>query len=116
MTKVLTVVSVAALALLLMPSKTDAYGAARFGYTHVGPSGYYHVGGYAARGYGGVYGGVHTTGYGYGGAYRGGYGYHYGYGGAYGTAAAYGVNAATAAAIDSRVYAPNYYSGYGYFR
>jgi hypothetical protein len=118
MLRVLIAVPLAVLALLLMPSKTDAYGAARFGYTHVGPGGFYHVGGYEARGYGGVYGGVHTTAYGYGGAYRGGYGYgvHYGYGGAYGAAAAYGVDAAAASSVYNRVYAPSYYSGYGYYR
>jgi hypothetical protein len=116
MLRVLAVVPLAVLALLLVPSKTDAYGAARFGYTHVGPAGYYHVGGYAAGGYRGAYGGVHTTAYGYGGAYRGGYGYGYGYGGAYRSAAVYGVNAATESAVYSHVYSPSYYNGYGYFR
>ena len=57
MLRVLIAVPLAVLALLLMPSKTDAYGAARFGYTHVGPGGFYHVGGYEARGYGGVFDG-----------------------------------------------------------
>jgi len=82
---------VAFLAALLMPTKLDAYGAARASYTHVGPGGVTHASAGAVRGgYGG--GGYHYSagGAGYGGAYHasgGGYttaggarvggGYHY---------------------------------------
>jgi hypothetical protein len=86
--KIIPVALVAVLAALLLPSRVDAWGAARVGGFRVGP-------------YGGVYGGSRTVvagprgvavggrsfgGYGgYGGAYR----YNYGYGG-YGGYGAYG--------------------------
>jgi hypothetical protein len=66
--KVLLVAVAAILATLLTSSRAQAWGCYHYGYTHVGPSGAYHVGG-TYGGYGG-YGG-----------YRYGGGYHYGYGG-----------------------------------
>jgi hypothetical protein len=53
----------ATLVVLLAPAQVDGYGAAHFGYTHVGPDGVYHAGG---AGWGG------RTGYSYGPAWRGG--------------------------------------------
>jgi hypothetical protein len=53
-----------AIAILLMPSQLDAYGACHVGYTHVGPSGVYHAGGTAASGERGAYGGAYHAGYG----------------------------------------------------
>ena len=67
------------LAVLDMPSRADAYGAAHVGYTHVGPNGVYHTGTSAAYGPGGAYAGGHSTAVGGGGAYH--EGYHYGTGG-----------------------------------
>jgi hypothetical protein len=98
----LVLIVLAALGVALTPATLDAYGAAHFGYTHVGPAGAYHVGGTAFGGYGGVYGGVHSTAVGYGGAYHYGYG-GYGYGGAYHYGGTY-------------AYAPRYYGGYRYIR
>src|SRR5262245_33501693 len=83
--KILALATVAALAVLLMPSQVDAWGAAHVGYTHVGPAGVYHTGRTVAAGPSGVYAGGRTGAYGaYGGAYRAGYGGAVGYGGAYG--------------------------------
>src|SRR5215472_17093153 len=93
--KTMTLAIVAALAVLLTPSKLDAWGAAHVGYTHVGPGGVYHAGRTVAAGPGGVYAGgrVGAAGYG-GGVYRAGYGgavgYGGGYGGYYGGGAVYG--------------------------
>jgi hypothetical protein len=85
--KIIALATVAALAVLLMPSKVDAWGAAHVGYTHVGPAGVYHTGRTVAAGPGGVYAGGRTSAYGaYGGVYRAGYGAAAGYGGAYGAA------------------------------
>jgi hypothetical protein len=83
--KIIPLVTVAALAVLLAPSKVDGWGAAHVGYTHVGPAGVYHTGRTVAAGPGGVYAGGRTAAYGaYGGADRAGYGGAVGYGGAYG--------------------------------
>jgi hypothetical protein len=83
--KIITLATVAALAVLLMPSQVDAYGAAHVGYTHVGPNGVYHTGETAVRGPGGTYAGGRTEAYGSsGGAYRAGYGGGTGYVGPYG--------------------------------
>jgi hypothetical protein len=80
--KLITLATVAALALLLLPSKVDAWGAAHVGYTHVGPAGVYHTGTTVAAGPGGVYAGGRTTAVGAGGgAYHAGYGGAAGYGG-----------------------------------
>jgi hypothetical protein len=99
--KIITLALVAVLAALLMPSKTDAWGAARVSATRVGPGGgVYHASRTVAAGPGGVYssgravgvgpnGGVAAGGYragyaggvGYGGAAVGGYRYNYGYAG-----------------------------------
>src|SRR5436305_2106155 len=100
----------AALAVLGLPSVVSAYGAAHFGYTHVGPNGVYHTGETVARGPYGTYAGGRTGAYGYGGgAYHSDYRYGAGYGGAYGRA--------------GYRYAPSYYGGrygggyrYGYIR
>ena len=73
------IVIAAALVVLAMPTKVDAYGAAHYGYTHVGPSGVYHTGGSVAYGPRGVAETGHTSAYGYGGA-----SYHAGYGAAAG--------------------------------
>ena len=80
-----TIIPAAALLVLALPAEVDAYGAAHYGYTHVGPNGVYHTGGTAAYGPRG-YGSTHTTSaYGYGGAHAGYGGYHYtpSYGGGY---------------------------------
>ena len=77
--KVILSLAAIALAVLVMPSRAGAYGAAHVGYTHVGPNGVYHTGATAAAGPGGAYAGGHTTAVGGGGAYGG--AYHYGYGG-----------------------------------
>jgi heterogeneous nuclear ribonucleoprotein A1/A3 len=83
--KIMTLTTVTALAILLMPSKVDAWGAAHVGYTHFGPNGVYHTGRTVAAGPGGAYAGGRTGAYGaYGGAYRTGYGGAVGYGGAAG--------------------------------
>jgi hypothetical protein len=82
--KIITLASVAALAILLLPSRVDAWGAAHVGYTHVGPRGVYHTGRTAVAGPGGVRVGGHTSAYGAGGgAYRAGYAGYGGYGGGY---------------------------------
>lgn len=106
------------MAVLLAPARTDAYGAAHVGYTRVTPNGVYHTGRTEVAGPGGVYSTGRTTAAGPGGEYRAGYGAGYGPAGynKYGTAAAYGVQAGYGAAIDSHVYAPGYYGGYGYIR
>jgi hypothetical protein len=82
--KIITLVTVAAVAALLMPSRVNGWGAAHVGYTHVGPGGVYHSGRTVAAGPGGVYAGGHTSAYGAGGAYRAGSAGGAGYGGAYG--------------------------------
>jgi hypothetical protein len=75
--KIIMLAMVAVLAALLVPSKVDAWGAARVSATRVGPyGGVYHGSRTVAGGYGGGY----RAGYG-GVGYRGGYGYSYGYGG-----------------------------------
>ena len=85
--KIITLVTVGAVAALLMPSRVNGWGAAHVGYTHVGPGGVYHTGRTVAAGPGGVYAGGRTSARGaYGGVYRGGYGAAAGYGGAYGAA------------------------------
>src|SRR3954454_23796598 len=93
--KIVTLVAVAVLAVLLIPSRVGAWGAARVGVTRVGPGGVYHAGRTVAAGPGGVYAGGRTAAYGAGGGvYRGGYGGAVGYGGAagyrYSGGAAYG--------------------------
>jgi hypothetical protein len=99
----------AALTLLAIPANTDAYGAAHFGYTHVGPAGVYHTGRTYASGPGGVYAGGRTGAYGYGGAAYSG-GFHYGattypsYGGVH-----YG-----ATYNSGYRYTPSYYGGASY--
>jgi hypothetical protein len=83
--KIMTLVTVVALAVLLMPSKVGGWGAAHVGVTRVGPGGVYHSGRTVAAGPGGVYAGGRTTAVGaYGGSYRAGYGRAVGYGGAAG--------------------------------
>ena len=83
--KIMALTTMAALAVLLMPTKVDAWGAAHVGYTHAGPNGVYHTGRTVAAGPGGVYAGGRTGAVGaYGGAYRGGYRGAVGYGGAAG--------------------------------
>jgi hypothetical protein len=91
----------AALALLLLTSaQVQAWGAAHFGYTHVGPNGVQHYGATSAFAYGpgGSYHPASSSAFGYSGAYTAGYhsyaptnsggyaagGYHYGtFGGGY---------------------------------
>jgi hypothetical protein len=81
--KILTLALVVLLALLLVPSKVDAWGAAHVGVTRVGPGGVYHSGRTVAAGPSGVYAGGRTTAVGaYGGAYRSGSVGAVGYGGA----------------------------------
>ena len=82
--KIMTLTTVAALAVLLVPSMVDAWGAAHVGVTRVGPGGVYHAGRTVAAGPRGVYSGGRAVGYGaYGGAYRAGYRGAVGYGGGY---------------------------------
>jgi hypothetical protein len=91
LSKIITLAMVAVLAALLMPSKTDAWGAARVSATRVGPAGgVHHASRTVAAGPRGVYSSGRAGGVGayggadggaYGGAYRGGYRYNYGYGG-----------------------------------
>ena len=82
--KIMTLTILAALALLLVPSKVDAWGAAHVGVTRAGPGGVYHAGRTVAAGPRGVYSGGRAVGYGaYGGAYRAGYRGAVGYGGGY---------------------------------
>jgi hypothetical protein len=107
----------AALMVLLLPSKVDAYGAAHVGYTHVGPNGVYHTGETVGYGPRGEYSTGHTTAYGAGGAeYRGGYGY-----GTTGGAAG-GYRYGAAGSYDGYRYVPSYSGGavggygYGYVR
>jgi hypothetical protein len=66
--KVITLTAVAALTVLLVPSRVDAWGAAHVGATHVGPGGVYHAGRTVAAGPGGVYAGGRAVG-GSGGVY-----------------------------------------------
>src|SRR5215813_13299906 len=95
--KIILPAILAALAVLLMPARVSAYGAAHVGYTHVGPNGVYHAGRTAVAGPGGVYAGGRTTAVGAGGGYyHAGYAGGAGYGGArvgYGTAGGYGYSA-----------------------
>jgi hypothetical protein len=89
--KIITLASLAALAILVLPSQLDAWGAAHVGYTHAGPAGVYHTGRTVAAGPRGVYAGGRTGAYGAGGgAYRAGYGGAVGYGGARYGGARYG--------------------------
>jgi hypothetical protein len=83
LTKIVLAATATALAVFLMPTKVDAYGAAHVGYTHVGPNGVYHTGETVTSGPGGVhaYGGTTAAGSG-GGVYHAGYGGAVGYGGA----------------------------------
>ena len=84
--KIVTLAMVAVLAVLLMPSKVDAWGAARVSATRVGPyGGVHHASRTVAAGPGGVYAGGRAAGVGgYGGGYRAGYAGRAGYGGAAG--------------------------------
>jgi hypothetical protein len=89
--KIITLAMVAILGALLMPSKVDAWGAARVSATRVGPGGgVYHASRTVAAGPGGVYAGGRAVGVGAyggvragyaGGAVAGGYRYNYGYAG-----------------------------------
>jgi hypothetical protein len=82
--KIITLAAVAALAILLIPSRLDAWGAAHVGFTHVGPGGVYHAGRTVVGGPGGFYAGGRAAGFGpYGGFYHGGWGSGVGYGGFY---------------------------------
>ena len=84
LSKLMTLMTVAALTVLLVPSKVDGWGAAHVGVTRVGPGGVYHSGRTVAAGPRGVYSGGRAVGYGaYGGAYRAGYRGAVGYGGGY---------------------------------
>src|SRR5262245_31135957 len=83
LSKIMTLTIVVALAVLLTPSKVDAWGAAHVGVTRVGPGGVYHAGRTVAAGPGGVYAGGRAFGAGYGGGYAGGYRYGGGYAGGY---------------------------------
>jgi hypothetical protein len=90
--------AVAVLAALLLPSKVDAWGAARVGGVAVGPRGGVYAGsrtvvsgprGVAVGGRSaavGPYGGGYRAGYAGGAGYGGGYRYNYGYSGGYGGA------------------------------
>jgi len=69
----------AALVLLVLPAKLDAYGACHTGYTHVGPNGAYHTGSTTVAGPGGAATTSHTSAYGAGGG-----AYHSSSGAAYG--------------------------------
>jgi hypothetical protein len=87
--KILTVAMVAVLAVLLMPSEVDAWGAARVSYSRTGPYGGTRTTSRTyAGGPGGMYAGGRAASYGPYGGYRAGYGYgraygyNYGYGGA----------------------------------
>ena len=105
--KILMLVTVAALAAVLMPSKVDAWGAARVSATRVGPGGgVYHASRTVAAGPGGVYAGGRSFGVGaYGGGYRAGYAGGVGYGGAVG---GYRYNYGYAGGVAA--------GGYGYIR
>jgi hypothetical protein len=82
--KVILLATVTALAALLTPSGVGAWGAARVGYTHVGPGGAYHGSRTVAAGPGGVAVRGRSTAVGAGGGvYRAGYGGAAGYGGGY---------------------------------
>ena len=106
-------VSLALAAVVLSPTRTDAYGAARFGYTHVSPYGAYHVGGVGAAGYGRYGYGVA----GYGGVTRYGGGYGAGYvAPRYGTVGAAAVNVGVYTDIYNHIYSPSNYNGYNYLR
>jgi hypothetical protein len=114
--QIMLALAAAALLGLLLPREVGAYGAARVGYTHVGPTGAYHTSDTVARGPGGgVYATDRTTATGYRGTeYRGGYEAERG--------GAYGVERGGAYGTDYR-YVPSYggaaYGGavhYGYVR
>src|SRR3954454_12823073 len=82
--KIVTLVAVAVLAVLLIPSRVGAWGAAHVGVTRVGPGGVYHSGRTVAAGPRGVAAGGRTTAVGAsGGAYRAGSVGAVGYGGGY---------------------------------
>jgi hypothetical protein len=73
LSKMLTLASVAALTVLLLPTALDAWGAAHVGVTRAGPNGVYHAGRTVAAGPRGVAAGGRTTAVGAGGGvYRGG--------------------------------------------
>jgi len=95
LTKIILPAVTAALVMLVLPSRLEAYGAAQVAYTHVGPNGAYHVGETAVARPGGDYRGGYVggtdyrAGYdrgGYGGAAVGGYHYAPAYGGVGGAA------------------------------
>jgi hypothetical protein len=93
----LTVIVLAAAAMVLMPSMVDAYGAAHVGYTHVGPNGVQHYGATEVRTPYGAAGGAHYSAYGaQGGAYHADT-YRAGYGAAYGGSSGYHYSGTTAA-------------------
>jgi hypothetical protein len=94
----------AAVVVLLAPSRVDGYGAAHFGYTRIGPNGFYHTGGTA--GYRGAYGG-RTAAYGYGPAFRGG-----GYWAGIAAGEAGVAQTHWAAATSDYTYVPSYYGPY----
>ena len=75
------VIVVMVAAMLLTPSKVDAYGAAHVGYTHVGPSGVQHYGATAYHGPNSSGAAHHASAYGAGGSYHAGGGAAYGAGG-----------------------------------
>jgi hypothetical protein len=81
--KIVTLAMVALLAALLVPSKVDAWGAARVSATRVGPyGGVHHASRTVVAGPGGVAVGGRSAGVGpYGGGYRAGYAGGVGYGG-----------------------------------
>jgi hypothetical protein len=84
LSKIMTLATVAVLSALLVPSRLDAWGAARVGATRVGPGGgVYHGSRTVAAGPGGVYSSGRAVGVGPGGGgYRAGYAGGVGYGGA----------------------------------
>ena len=65
--KIISLTSLAVLAILLLPSEVDAWGAAHVGVTRVGPNGVYHAGRTAVAGPAGVRVGGHASAVGYGG-------------------------------------------------
>jgi hypothetical protein len=107
--KIMALTIMAALAVLLMPSRVDAWGAARVSGVRVGPGGGVYGGSRTVvAGPGGVYAGGRAYGVGgYGGVYRGGYGGAVRYGGYYGGYGGYGYG--------GYGYGPYGYS-YGYIR
>ena len=102
------VMAAAGAALLLAPAVARPWGAAHFGYTHVGPNGVYHTGRTAAYGPNGSYYGGHTSAYG---GYRGGYGNGYGDGAVYHPNGGYYTGGSYAAG--GRYH---YNGAYGYYR